>query len=88
MVAPNAEDTAMEKLLVLYPTQPNPDAFKAYYVQNHIPLVRKLTGLLAFRYSFDVQSLAGDAPFSVPSKVSLPTTGRCVPQWNPRMVVR
>ncbi|MDH2403732.1 EthD family reductase [Bradyrhizobium sp. SSUT18] len=53
----------METLLVLYPTQPNPDAFKAHYVQNHIPLVRKLPGLRAFRYGFDVASLAGDATF-------------------------
>ncbi|MET4204412.1 MULTISPECIES: EthD family reductase [unclassified Bradyrhizobium] len=51
----------MEKLFVLYPDQPNPDAFKAYYVSNHIPLVRKLPGLRTSRYSFDVHSLGGAA---------------------------
>ncbi|UPJ48385.1 EthD family reductase [Bradyrhizobium sp. 200] len=53
----------MEKLLVLYPAQPNAEAFKTYYVQNHVPLVRKLPGLRTLRYSIDVQSLAGDASF-------------------------
>lgn len=53
----------MEKLLVLYPAQPNPDAFKAHYVQSHIPLVCKLPGLQALRYGFDVQALAGSATF-------------------------
>lgn len=53
----------MHKFVVLYPPQPDPDAFKAYYVANHIPLVRKLPGLLALRYSFDVQGAAGESPY-------------------------
>ena len=53
----------MHKIVVLYPPQPNADAFEAYYVEKHIPLVRKLPGLLAFRYSFGVQGVGGDAPY-------------------------
>lgn len=55
--------SAMEKLLVLYPPQPNADAFKAHYVQNHIPLAGKMPGLQSLQYGFDVQALAGDATF-------------------------
>ena len=53
----------MHKIVVLYPPQPDPAAFKAYYVETHIPLVRKLPGLLALRYSFDVQGVGGEAPY-------------------------
>lgn len=53
----------MHKIVVLYPPQPDPDAFKAYYVATHIPLVRKLPGLVALRYSFDVQGGGGASPY-------------------------
>ncbi len=53
----------MHKIVVLYPPQSDPEAFEAYYVGTHIPLVRKLPGLLALRYSFDVQGVAGAAPY-------------------------
>jgi len=53
----------MHKIVVLYPPQPDPDAFKAYYVATHIPLARKLPGLLALRYSFDVQAVGGESPY-------------------------
>lgn len=53
----------MHKIVVLYPPQPDPEAFKAYYVTTHIPLVRKLPGLQALRYSFDVQGVGADAPY-------------------------
>jgi uncharacterized protein (TIGR02118 family) len=55
--------SAMEKLLVLHPPQPNADAFMAHYVQYHIPLARKMPGLQSLQYGFDVQALAGDATF-------------------------
>lgn len=54
----------MHKLVVLYPPQPDMDAFKAYYVGTHIPLARKIPGLKALRYSFDVQTMAGDAQYA------------------------
>jgi uncharacterized protein (TIGR02118 family) len=53
----------MHKIVVLYPQQPDPDAFKTYYVATHIPLARKLPGLVALRYSFDVQGVTGDRPY-------------------------
>ena len=54
----------MHKIVVLYPPQPDPEAFKAYYVATHIPLARQLPGLLALRYSFGVQGVVpGDIPF-------------------------
>jgi uncharacterized protein (TIGR02118 family) len=53
----------MHKIVVLYPPQPDPRAFKTYYVETHIPLVRKLPGLVALRYSFDVQGVGGAAPY-------------------------
>lgn len=53
----------MHKIVVLYPAQPDPEAFKTYYVATHIPLTRKLPGLLALRYSFDVQGVGVDPPY-------------------------
>lgn len=53
----------MHRIAVLYPPQPDPEAFKAYYVATHIPLARKLPGLLAMRYTFDVQALGGNSPY-------------------------
>jgi uncharacterized protein (TIGR02118 family) len=53
----------VHKIVVLYPPQPDPDAFKSYYVKTHIPLARKLPGLLALRYSFEVQGVGGAAPY-------------------------
>lgn len=53
----------MHKFVVLYPPQPDPETFKAYYEGTHIPLVRKMPGLLALRYSFNVASPAGDSPY-------------------------
>src|SRR5215472_1939827 len=53
----------MHKIVVLYPPQPDPVGFKAYYAKTHIPLARKLPGLLALRYSFDVQGVGGDPPY-------------------------
>lgn len=54
----------MHKLVVIYPPQPDMEAFKAYYVGTHIPLARKIPGLQALRYSFEVETLAGDAHYS------------------------
>jgi uncharacterized protein (TIGR02118 family) len=53
----------VHKIVVLYPPQPDPDAFKAYYLKTHVPLARKLPGLLALRYSFEVQGVGGAAPY-------------------------
>lgn len=53
----------MHKIVVLYPPQPDPEAFKAYYLETHIPLARKLPGLLTLRYSFDVAGVGGDPAY-------------------------
>jgi uncharacterized protein (TIGR02118 family) len=53
----------MHKIVVLYPPQPDPEAFKAYYIKTHIPLVRKMPGLLALRYSFEIQGAGGASPY-------------------------
>jgi uncharacterized protein (TIGR02118 family) len=54
---------ALHKIVVLYPPQPDPEAFKAYYVEKHIPLARKLPGLQALRYTFDVAGVGGEPPY-------------------------
>ncbi|MEV6943256.1 EthD family reductase [Streptomyces sp. NPDC051172] len=61
----------MHKLVVLYSEPADPDHFRDYYVTNHLPLVMKMPGLLAWRYSLDVGSAArpgqaateGEAPY-------------------------
>ena len=54
----------MQKLVVLYPPQPDMDAFKAYYVGTHLPLARKIPGLKALRHSFDIVTLAGEVQYA------------------------
>jgi uncharacterized protein (TIGR02118 family) len=52
------------KLTVLYPTAADPEAFKAYYVETHLPLTAKMPGIKRINYSFDLVSLGGEpAPF-------------------------
>ena len=54
----------MHKLLVLYNEPKDPTHFRKYYVETHLPLTRKLPGLKASRYSFDVKPLRpGKAPY-------------------------
>jgi uncharacterized protein (TIGR02118 family) len=53
----------MHKMIVLYPAPADPDHFREYYVSTHIPLVAKLPGILAWRYSFDVKSAPGETPY-------------------------
>jgi uncharacterized protein (TIGR02118 family) len=53
----------MHKLVVLYPMPADPDHFRDYYVTTHLPLVARLPGVLAWRYSFDVAATQGDTPY-------------------------
>ena len=53
----------MHKLVVLYPKPADPDHFRDYYVTNHLPLVARMPGLLAWRYSFDVAAPQGQTPY-------------------------
>ncbi len=52
----------MHKFVVLYPPQPDPEKFKSYYINTHIPLARKIPGLLASRYSFAIGGLPPGTP--------------------------
>jgi len=47
----------MHKLLVLYNEPTDPAHFRKYYVETHLPLVSKIPGVKASRYSFDVKPL-------------------------------
>jgi uncharacterized protein (TIGR02118 family) len=58
----------MHKLVVLYPKPADPDHFRDYYVNNHLPLVARMPGLLAWRYSFDVAATQGRHRTSQSSK--------------------
>ncbi|HVV13878.1 EthD family reductase [Amycolatopsis sp.] len=53
----------MHKLLVLYSPVEDTEAFKEYYVNNHLPLAAKLPGLRAMRYSFDVHAGGRESPY-------------------------
>ncbi|MFF2551301.1 EthD family reductase [Nocardia sp. NPDC058058] len=53
----------MHKLLVLYPEPTDPDHFRDYYVNTHLPLALAMPGLLAARYSFEVSAVGGQAPY-------------------------
>jgi uncharacterized protein (TIGR02118 family) len=53
----------MQRLLVLYPPPTDPDHFRSYYVDTHLPLVAKLPGLRGYRYSFNVAASEGESPY-------------------------
>jgi uncharacterized protein (TIGR02118 family) len=50
-------------MLVLYPPPHDPEHFRAYYTETHLPLVAALPGLRARRYSFDVKAMGGESPY-------------------------
>ena len=54
----------MHKLLVVYNEPKDPAHFRKYYVETHLPLVSKMPGVKASRYSFEVKPLGpGKAPY-------------------------
>jgi uncharacterized protein (TIGR02118 family) len=53
----------MHKLVVLYPPQPDPEKFRSYYTEKHLPLAEKLPGMRAYRYAFDVAAPGGESPY-------------------------
>jgi len=54
---------AMAKVLVLYNTPSDAQAFDTYYRTTHIPLAKKLPGLLSYTISAQApRVLAGTAP--------------------------
>lgn len=56
-------EAVVHKLLVLYPEPTDPDHFRDYYVSTHLPLVARMPGLLAWRYSFEVTATRGESPY-------------------------
>ena len=53
----------MLRVLALYGAPTDPDHFRDYYVNNHLPLVARMPGLLAWRYSFEVAATQGQTPY-------------------------
>jgi uncharacterized protein (TIGR02118 family) len=54
----------MHKLTVLYPSSNDPKRFREYYETVHIPLTRKMPGLLRLNYSFGLAAQGeASAPF-------------------------
>lgn len=53
----------MHKVVVLYPPQSDPERFKTYYEETHLPLARKLPGLKAMRHSFAITGVGADSPY-------------------------
>jgi len=53
----------MHRLLVLYPPPSDPDHFRRYYEDTHLPLAAKMPGLRGYRYSFDVAATEGESPY-------------------------
>ncbi|WP_114392839.1 EthD family reductase [Oleisolibacter albus] len=53
----------MHRLLVLYGHPKDPDHFRRYYVETHVPLAMRLPGLRAGRYSFSPRALGGEPPY-------------------------
>jgi uncharacterized protein (TIGR02118 family) len=53
----------MHRLTVLYPPPADEAHFRDHYVRTHLPLARKLPGLLRADYSFDVSGLGGESKY-------------------------
>ncbi len=53
----------MVRLLVLYNTPEDPEAFDRYYTENHIPLAKQLPGLIRYTVSRNAATLGGDAKY-------------------------
>src|SRR4051794_13343642 len=50
----------MHRLLVLYPAPSDPEHFRSYYEDTHLPLVAKFPGLRGYRYSFELAAGEGE----------------------------
>lgn len=53
----------MHRVLALYGMPNDPEHFCRYYEQTHVPIARKIPGLMRFRRSFDVEGLMGESPY-------------------------
>ncbi|QTI69656.1 EthD family reductase [Gordonia polyisoprenivorans] len=55
----------MHKLVVLYPTPDDPNHFREYYENTHLPLAASLPGMLAWRYSLSVHAVPESPYFAI-----------------------
>lgn len=56
----------MQKLFVYYGEPTDPAAFEKYYVENHLPLVQRLPGLISAEFSLGLRVLGeGNAPWGL-----------------------
>ncbi|MDO1481854.1 EthD family reductase [Rhodococcus ruber] len=54
----------MHTLAVLYGQPENLEEFYKYYEEVHLPLVRKIPGIIQTRLSQNVQSIPGSSPYA------------------------
>lgn len=54
----------MHRLMVLYPPQDDPARFRDYYEKTHMPLAKRMPGVRAMAYGFDVTALNGGEPWA------------------------
>jgi uncharacterized protein (TIGR02118 family) len=65
----------MVRVLVLYNTPADPEAFDRYYEQSHIPLAKQLPGLLRYTVSKGVTPLGGDAKYYLVAELDFESPG-------------
>jgi len=53
----------MEKLLVFYGKPDDPAAFEEYYRNTHLPLAKKLPGLISAEFMVGLTPMGDDAPY-------------------------
>jgi len=53
----------VHRLMVLYPPPQDPEHFRRYYAETHLPLAQKIPGLKSMRYGLDLEALEGDSPY-------------------------
>lgn len=53
----------MHKLIVLYKGPPDPEEFREHYENVHVPLLRKMPGIVHMNYSFDIKDAEGHRPY-------------------------
>jgi uncharacterized protein (TIGR02118 family) len=64
----------MAKLIVMYRTPKDPEAFDRYYSSTHVPLARKIPGLEKYEVSQGaVASPTGQAPYHLVAVLHFPS---------------
>ncbi|WFR73038.1 EthD family reductase [Prescottella defluvii] len=53
----------MYTLMVLYGPADQPQVFREYYENTHLPLARNLPGIRSMRMSLDITAVEGPAPY-------------------------